>query len=83
VAVSTASDEPRSAGYLPVALATGQRSESAHLATVRLPIEDDASIDDAVASSRAAFLAQFRAVELSSSRSLGADHQLSCSTVES
>ena len=41
--------------------------------------EDDASIDDALASTRATLLAQFRAVELSSSRSLGDAQQESVS----
>jgi hypothetical protein len=38
---------------------------------------DEASVDDALAADRAALLAQFRAVELSSSSSLGADQHLS------
>ncbi len=38
---------------------------------------DDTSVDEALASTRAALLAQFRAVELSSSRYLGADQHLS------
>lgn len=37
VATSTASDETRSADYLPAALASGTRSETAHLATLVLP----------------------------------------------
>ena len=40
---------------------------------------DEASVDDALAADRAALLAQFRAVELSSSSSLGADQQESAS----
>jgi hypothetical protein len=38
---------------------------------------DEASVDDALAANRTALLAQFRAVELSSSSSLGADQHLS------
>ncbi len=38
---------------------------------------DDTNVDEALASTRAALLAQFRAVELSSSRYLGADQHLS------
>jgi hypothetical protein len=39
-------------------------------------VGDDASVDEALAATRAALLAQFRAVELSSSRFLGADQHL-------
>ena len=50
LAAGTARDETRSADYLPSALASGTRSESAHLATVPLP--DDAvraNSDDRIA----------------------------------
>ena len=40
-------------------------------------VGDDASVDETLASTRAALLAQFRAVEFSSSRYLGADQHLS------
>jgi hypothetical protein len=56
--------------YLPAALASGERTESAHLATVGLPRE-------AVEARRAQLLAQFRTVELFLSRWLGAEHQTS------
>jgi hypothetical protein len=52
--------------YLPGALASGTRSESAHLATIALAVDPS---DDRVA----ALLAEFRAIELSLSRYLGAD----------
>jgi hypothetical protein len=45
--------------------------------------EHNASVEEASASTRAALLAQFRAVEMSSSRSLGANQQLSYCAVAS